>query len=119
MENKEKVYIVSFGDSAKFRVPFNGSKEELENSEELTALSKELYDYLKKKAGEAADVIPYVTPVVTKTYPSDAEKYAGYPELSSASIQDLKATLLNEVQDMMSNSELNREDPYATADSLK
>ena len=44
-----KAFILSFGDSGKFIVPFDGSLEEFEKSEKLKQIKDKLYEAVKDK----------------------------------------------------------------------
>lgn len=44
-----KAFILSFGDSDKYIVPFDGTREEFEKSEELKHIEDRLYDSIKEK----------------------------------------------------------------------
>ena len=79
MESTEKLYIISFGDSAKFRIKCADSKEELEKSKKLVDFENSLNSFLKEKF-PAGNYTFYTTPAITEVYPEDAAKYDSYPE---------------------------------------
>jgi hypothetical protein len=112
MESTEKLYIISFGDSAKFRIKCADSKEELEKSKKLVDFENSLNSFLKEKF-PAGNYTFYTTPAITEVYPEDAAKYDSYPELDAKGVEKIKAVLLKEVEDMQSTRTLNSDAPYS------
>lgn len=109
---KSKLYIINFGDSAKFRVSSDDTREDFEKSKLVVDLENELNDYLKSKLPES-NYTYYTTPTILEVEPEDAEKYADYPELDAKAIEAVKATLLTEVQNMQDNRLDNSDAPYS------
>lgn len=118
MENKEKVYIVSFGDSSKFKVKFDGTTDELENSPCLTGIKKRLVEFLKDKVAEGSHAERFATPQIKEVSPDDKKEYEGYPEFNESAIPEIEKTLLCEVENMRSLKELSKNAPFADADTL-
>ncbi len=109
---KSKLYIVSFGDSAKFRVSSDDTREDFEKSKLIVDLENELNDYLKSKLPES-NYTYYTTPAVHEVEPEDMDKYTDYPELDAKAIEAIKAALLVEVQNMQANRLDNSDAPYS------
>lgn len=109
---KKKLYIVSFGDSAKFRVPSDETKENFEKSKVVVDLENALNDYLKERFPET-NYTYYTVPAISEVYPDDEEKYASYPELNASALDSIKEALAKEVEDMESTRSLNSDAPYS------
>lgn len=112
MENKDKLYIVSYGNSAKFRVMFPGTAEELEKSPKIKDLSKKLKDYLEKEVKIGSQAGSYSTPKIIKPEPDDKEDYSEYPDLLHSSFDEIKKVLLREVETMQSVKEMSKNAPF-------
>lgn len=112
MENNEKLYIVSYGNSTKFRVMYPGSEEELEKDPKIKDLSKKLKDYLEKEVKIGSQAESFSTPKIIKPVPSDKEDYSEYPDLLHSSFDEIKKVLLREVQTMQSVKEMNKNAPF-------
>lgn len=109
---KKKIYIVSFGDSARFRVTSDETKEKFGKSRIIVDLENELNDYLKARFPET-NYTYYTMPTISEVHPGDEDKYASYPELDSSMLDSVKKTLAEEVEDMESNCTLNSNAPYS------
>lgn len=112
MENT-RLYIVSFGDSAEYRMEYAGTKEEFENSPRIKDLEKELAAYLKSKVAVGSHADTYATAKIKEVEAKDAAKYAGYPDFNDASVAKIKEVLLEEVQNMLHQKSIDRNAPYA------
>ncbi len=108
----KKLYIVSFGDSAKFRVSSDETKENFEKSKIIVDLENALNDYLKEKFPET-NYTYYTVPSISEVDPADEGQYASYPELDSSALESIKKALAVEVEDMESNRRLNSDAPYS------
>lgn len=114
MEAKKRLYIVSFGDSKKYRVEF----EDVENTDSfhhtnpLTDVEAEIKVYLDKLfPGEA--LAYFATPKITEVYWDDRAKYESYPELDAAAVKDIEAELKVEVENRNDQNSLDRNAPFA------
>lgn len=114
MENTDKLYLISFGDSAQFRVPFADSREALEKSQKIVGLEKQLNQFLAEKF-PAGDFTYYITPKIIEISEADAPEYADYPLLDESAIEKIKQTLLTGIKDMNSLRQLNSDAPFADA----
>lgn len=111
MENtdkKEKVYLVSFGNSDKY-VLRDGS---VGKESELTKIESELNSFLRQKFPDETFAY-FTTPRVDEIAASHVARYASYPELDSAAITSIKEVLAREVKEMEANKNLNSDAPYA------
>lgn len=99
-------YIVSFGDSNKYRVSFPGSKEEFEKSDLLKGLKDKVCDYLKGKfpTGGFADTV--------RIDVEDSDGRGNYPELDKTNLEDLLKSLARQVEVMREGKELNNNAPF-------
>lgn len=103
-----KFYIVSFGDSDKYSVPFDGSKEEFEHSSEFKHIKDAVFDYVKSKFPEAKyeDVI---APKVEEPTQSDQV----YSELNADTLGKLKHDVARQVEVKMGYTSLDSDAPYS------
>ena len=96
-----KTYIVSLGDSQKYRV----------NGAELKKYSEELKEYLSTQfAGEAIKY--YDTANVEES--DDPEKY---PELTHVEFEKIKTDLKRQIEVRNEDTELNSDAPYSDVNS--
>lgn len=112
METKERLYIVSFGDSNKYKMPFADSKEALKKSKKLVDIEIALQDFVREKL-PMAKASYFTTPVIIEVDPADEGKYAGYPVLDAAAVEQLKQTVLTEVEDMENIKCLSDDAPWS------
>lgn len=115
MENKGKLFIISFGNSTKYRMFFPGAAEELEKSSRLAAIENELKDYLKDKVETGSHAARYATAKITEVIPEAYEKYSSYADFNDVAVDDIKKVLLTEVENMKNVRELNDNAPWGTA----
>lgn len=105
----EKTYLISFGDSDKFRVSYAGGYDEFEKSAELQQIKNAVYDYVKNKLPEAS------FGGVLDLHVEEAEdKVAQYPYLDDEKIQRLKDDALRQVQVKYANKRLNSNDAFGS-----
>lgn len=109
-ESKRRMYIVSFGDSRKYRILVDS--EDNENAlKPVVDTENELNRFLAREfPGETFAY--YTTPRVTEVNPEHADKYASYPPLDSRAIEDVKDVLIREIEVMNSDRELNSNDAW-------
>ena len=116
MESKNKLYIVSFGDSRKYRFPFVElpSEDGLHHSDRtpLANMEKELNEYLKKEFPDD-NFAYFTTPKVTEVDWDHRDKYESYPLLDGKAIEEIKKVLSEEVKDMRSTQEMNDDAPFS------
>lgn len=105
MENK-KYYIVSFGDSNKYKVAFDGTKDELKNSEMYKNLKETVEAYLKGKF-PGGGYTHIVEPVI-----EEDKGDTDYPDLNSTAIDDLLKSLALQVTVEKDTDELNLNAPF-------
>ena len=105
MESKRN-YIVSFGDSNKYSVSFDGTKEEFENSGLLKDIKNKVCAYLKEKfpTGGYADTV--------RIDVEDSDGHGKYPELDKTGIEDLLESVKRQVEVMREGKELNNNAPF-------
>ncbi|MDE5887095.1 MAG: hypothetical protein K2G90_06280 [Muribaculaceae bacterium] len=103
-----KFYIVSFGDSDKYSVPFDGSKEEFEHSSEFKHIKDAVYDYVKSKFPEAKfeDLLAPKVEVPT-------ERDEVYSVLDADTLGKLKHDAARQVEVKMGDTSLNSDAPYS------
>ena len=101
-----KLYIVSFGDSEKYRLAVKEG-----DSDPLQGLEKELDSYLRERF--PGDSFAYFTsPKVTEVTWEHRDRYENYPELNDKAIENIKAVLVKEVKDRNDMQQLNSDAPY-------
>lgn len=106
MENKERLYIISFGNSVKYRMMYDGTKEELEKSPKMSALKNELADYIIKKVPMGSHACRFAQPEIHEVYREDEHKYDDYQDFNAVAVDDIKKVLLREVENMLDQKEL-------------
>ncbi len=115
MESTRHLYIVSFGDSDKYRFSFTDSDlEGARKDTPLVKLENELNAYLKERFPESTFAY-FTTPKVTEIDPSHESQYMQYPELDDKAVEAIKKVLVTEVKEMEAARELNDNAPYANA----
>ncbi len=104
----ERAYVVSFGASDKYSVPFDGSLEEFERSDEFKKIKDAVYGYVKEKF-PAAEVKYVAEPQVE---PLDKRDEV-YPVLDADNLGKLKHDVARQVEVKMGDTALNSDAPYA------
>ena len=104
----EKAYAVSFGASDKYSVPFNGSLEAFERSEEFKKIKDEVYDYVKAKFPEAD--VKYAAEA--RVDPIDKPDEV-YPVLDKDNLGKLKLDVARQVEVKMGYTALDSDAPYS------
>lgn len=113
MENMERLYIISFGDSAKFRMSYPGTKEQLEASDKMKGVESALAKVLQSKVPVSVPVKMLTTPIIKEFDAVDAAKYAGYRDFSTVNFDDLKSLVLKEAMNIQAQKSLDRDAPFA------
>ena len=103
-----KFYIVSFGDSDKYSVPFNGSKEEFEHSSEFKHIKDAVYGYVKEKFPAAKDSY-----LLEPTIEVPTEHDEVYAELNADNLGKLKHDVARQVAVKMQDKTLDSDAPYS------
>lgn len=104
----EKSYVVSFGASDRYSVPFDGSLEEFESSDEFKRIKDAVYDYVKSKF-PTADVKYVAAPQIE---PQDDHDEV-LPVLDRDHLELLKQDVARQVQVKMSDTTLDSDAPYS------
>lgn len=112
MESKKRLYIVSFGDSRKYRVEVDDHSTTYVHENHFLKLEKELNDYLAEKFPDSTFAY-YTTPRVTEVDVCHAAKYDGYPELDGKAVEEIKKVLVEEIRNMESQRGLDNNAPFA------
>ncbi|MDE6533993.1 MAG: hypothetical protein K2M27_10750, partial [Muribaculaceae bacterium] len=60
----EKTFIVSFGNSSKYKMRYDGSAEELAESHRMKDITSRLVDYIKDKGAFGSYAERYATPEI-------------------------------------------------------
>ena len=106
--DKEKIYIVSFGDSDEYSVAFNGSRDNLMRSEKFRRIVDELKDCLRLDF-PAGNYEGLVSPKVREANSTDKD----YPELTPDAVRHIKHRLKREGEVLLDNKKLDRNAPYS------
>ena len=116
MENNTKLYIVSFGDSRKYRLSFveKEAADGLHHSDlsPLASIEKELNDYLATLFPDG-NFAYFTSPRVTEVEWEHRDRYKDYPLLDADAVEEIKGVLAKEVRDMEANRVLNSDAPYS------
>lgn len=115
MDTKKRLYIVSFGDSDKYRYEYTepeGADALLHRPDPFQPLEKRLGEYLAKRfPGKSfADLI---SARATEVLPGHAGRYAGYPLLDEKAISRIEEILSNEAANREDQKELDSNAPWA------
>lgn len=115
---EKKLYIVSFGESAKYRMEYEVPEgtDPLHKPNPFAEIEKELEEYLHKQLPESDDLAYVTSAKATEVYEDHREKYASYPVLDAEAISKIKEELLKEARVRMANREENLNAPYSTGD---
>lgn len=108
---KKNAFIVSFGDSDKFRAEFDGTKDQFESSPEFVALVGKVAGYVKSHF-PGDDYKRYITPQVMEVDADDV-RFAGFPKFDDAVASEIEKTLSVEIENMRSQKELDSNAPYS------
>ena len=105
MENK-KSYIVSFGDSTKYSVGFEGTKEEFLNSDKFAEIKKKVFDYLAKEfpTGGYSHLMEIDV--------TDDDGKSGSNDLDKVGMEALLDSVKTQVEVMRDGKELNNNAPF-------
>ncbi len=114
MENDKRLYIVSFGDSRKYRMFYDGDKAAASHNPLLTEVEQELNDFLKNKFPEDPSTY-FTSPKVVEVDWADRDNYDDLPVLDADAVTELKQVLTKEIKDMNSLRSLNDNAPFADA----
>lgn len=113
MEDRKKIYIVSFGDSRKYKVEFTDeSRDPYRRANPLDGIEQELRDFLNKEFPDEP-VAYYVTPKVTEIVAGGDVDPSDYPRLDAYAIEQIKASLRRDMQVMEDNKKLDANALYA------
>lgn len=104
----EKAYIVSFGDSDKYSVPFDGSKEEFEKSGEFKHIKDDVFEYVKSKFPEAK-----YDDVIAPKVEEPTQRDEVYPVLDSDNLGKLKHDVVRQVEVKMQDKKMDSDAPYS------
>ena len=104
----ERSYVVSFGASDRYSVPFDGTLEEFGRSEEFRRIKDAVYDYVKSKYPEAD--VDFVAPPQIEPHddPDDV-----LPVLDNEHLDLLKQDVARQVQVRMADATLDSDAPYS------
>ena len=99
-----KTYIISFGNSTKYRL----------NADEasLVDLKNDIRKYLVNKFPQISDLNFFDKMTVTEVDSANSAEYASYPEFNEKSICEIKQVLSTEVHDEESVRNLNSNAPW-------
>lgn len=104
----EKAYVVSFGSSDKYSVPFDGSIEEFERSDVFKHIRDAVYDYVKEKFPEAD--VKYAAEA--QVVPIDKQDEV-YPVLNADNLGKLKHDVARQIEVKMGYTSLDSDAPYS------
>lgn len=115
MSEKKHLYIVSFGDSRKYRLEYQSQFDEdslLHRPEPFAGIEKELNDYLRSLFPDE-NFAYFTSAKVEEVNWSERDKYMDYPVLDDKAVAEIKAELKREVKDSNSLKTLDLNAPYA------
>lgn len=98
-------FIVSFGDSTRFTVSFDGTKEEFESSEKLRDIKNRAMSYLKEKFPTGG----YEDAVRLSVADADGREY---PDLDKTGFDELLKQMARQVEVLREGKELNNNAPF-------
>ena len=107
MENKSRLYLVSFGNSRKYKV------ESADGSySRVNEVREEVEDFLKKTFPSDGGLKFYKEPHVEDVPMDERAEYADYPELDAAAVKEIEETLCTEVRNFNDQEMLDRNAPF-------
>lgn len=114
MEAKKRLYIVSFGDSDKYRVEFDDvdNVDPFHHTNPLAHAEHEIEDYLNRMFPDEP-LAYFETPKVTEVRWEDRAKYASYPVLDEEAVKKIESTLRTGVENMEDQKTLNNNGPHS------
>lgn len=104
----ERAYVVSFGASDRYSVPFDGTLEEFERSDEFERIKDVVYGYVKSKF-PAVDVKYVVAPQIEPLDDHDEV----LPVLDRDHLEQLKHDVERQVEVKMADKALDSDAPYS------
>lgn len=107
MENKSALYLVSFGDSAKYRMESEDGRFTL-----LNDIREKIERFLRNHFRSITVPKFYREPRVQEVSIENADRFASYPLLTADSVEDIEKVLLTEVSNMESVQEEILNAPY-------
>lgn len=112
---KKKLYIVSFGDSRKYRMWYEVPEgvDSLHKPDPFSAISERLKEKIHAECSEAGNLAYFVAPRATEIEPSHESKYASYPELNDEALAEIEKEVLKEVRERNAVKELNSDAPFS------
>lgn len=115
-DSVKKLYIVSFGDTRKYRYSCTVKKgsDAMHHDAPFAKLEKELNDYLKSQFPNQTFAY-YTCAKVTEVDPSHEAKYADYPPLDADAVENIKKELVREIREEDATKMLNDNAPFADA----
>lgn len=103
---EKKVYIISFGNSTKYR--FTPDNEDVTLSE----VHNDVKAYLAKKYPQLSAPDYYDAMSVVEVNPANEEEYAGYKKFTGESVGEILKLLSGEIDSQESVSQLNSNAPW-------
>lgn len=113
---RQRLYIVSFGNSKKYRYEYadSNSQDDLKNHPHpAEEIEQQLHDWLRHEFPGDTSLAYYYTPRLVEVEWSHRDRYADYPELDAKAIDDIKAELRKEILDQKSVRTLNDDAPQS------
>ena len=97
-------YVISFGDSAKYRIeaPFS----------DLDGIRDYVKEFLRNKFPDASNLGYFEKIDVIKVDDTNRAKFAAYPVFDEKALEKIKSVLSTEVEDRASLSRLNSNAPF-------
>lgn len=114
-ESKEKLYVVSFGNSNKYLYSYTepDDADSLSKPNPFEAIEKQLKEYLQKEFPEVQNLAYYTSPRATEVYSDHAEKYASYPVLDEKGMKEIEKVLSTEIRNDMANKRFDLDAPWS------
>lgn len=113
METRKRLYIVSFGNSDRYRYEYDvpAGTDMLRKPSPFAAIEKRLNDYLSARFPQAR-LAYFTTPKATEVYWDHRDRYKSYPPLDEKAIKAVEKTLAHQIQDFLTVRSLNSDAPY-------
>ena len=99
-------YLVSFGDSNKYAVKFDGNKEEFLNSPKFKDIKDKVIDFIKSKfpMGGFGDAVNFDV--------EEVDDASGYPELDKNALENLVKSVSEQIKVVLQGKGLNLNAPF-------
>ena len=110
MNTKQRTYLVSFRNSDKYLVRFDGTKEELEQSPQFKAIEQKIATYMQQHFATDREIDKLTVPDIEEV--EESSRYDGYQTLDLTAVDSLKQSLTREAKNILDQKQMDRNAPF-------